>query len=199
MRKEKALCRLHKHEQLKDLGINVLSGDYEVGTAPSKVDWPSPYRSHQVTMSMPENDALVTSCKYARSSVFSKTGGSMPLHNSGLWPIYIYIIIWKTITSKIIYLHYILVLLHPLNLKSGKWRFIHWDSRTKKRHVSHPGGDIKRDWTHLGGAIRFCPHTLGRYPKLPKPPKDKNFFINCWWNIRGTFQGYVGEILKVSM
>ena len=25
----------------------------------------APYRSHQVTMSMPENDALVTSCKYA--------------------------------------------------------------------------------------------------------------------------------------
>ena len=33
-------------------------------------------------------------------------------------------------------------------------------------------------------------------PNFPKPPKRKNSFINCWWNIRGTFQGYVGEILE---
>ena len=31
---------------------------------------------------------------------------------------------------------------------------------------------------------------------FPKPPKRKNSFINLWWNIRGTFQGYVGEILE---
>ena len=34
---------------------------------------------------------------------------------------------------------------------------------------------------------------------FPKPPKRKNSFINCWWNIRGTFQGYVGEILVVFL
>ena len=36
-------------------------------------------------------------------------------------------------------------------------------------------------------------------PNFPKPPKRKNSFINCWWNIRGTFQGYVGEILVVFL
>ena len=35
-------------------------------------------------------------------------------------------------------------------------------------------------------------------PNFPKPPKRKNSFINCWWNIRGTFQGYVGEILEIG-
>ena len=33
--------------------------------------------------------------------------------------------------------------------------------------------------------------TLGRYPKLPQT------FIDCWWNVRGIFQGYVGEILQL--
>ena len=32
-------------------------------------------------------------------------------------------------------------------------------------------------------------------PNFPKPPKRKNSFINSWWNIWGTFQGYVGEML----
>ena len=35
-------------------------------------------------------------------------------------------------------------------------------------------------------------------PNFPKPPKRKNSFINCWWNIRGTFHGYVGEILDCT-
>ena len=44
----------------------------------------------------------------------------------------------------------------------------------------------------------FCPHTLGRYPKLPQnPTKKTQIFINCWWNVRGIFQGYVGEILDL--
>ena len=45
----------------------------------------------------------------------------------------------------------------------------------------------------------FCPHTLGRYPIPPKPHKERNSFINCWWNIRGIFQGYVGGILNWSI
>ena len=37
-------------------------------------------------------------------------------------------------------------------------------------------------------------------PNLPNPPpKKKYFFLNCWWNIRGTFQGYVGEILEQAL
>ena len=44
----------------------------------------------------------------------------------------------------------------------------------------------------------FCPHNLGRYPKLPlSPPQfERNWFINCWWRVCGIFQGYVGEILE---
>ncbi len=29
----------------------------------------------------------------------------------------------------------------------------------------------------------------------PNPHKERNSFINCWWNFQGIFQGYVGEIL----
>ena len=150
---------------------------------------------------------------YADSSVFSKTGGCMPLHTSGLWPIYLSIYLsiyiytyinWKTIASKILYLHYILVLLHTPNLKSGKLMFIHWDPRTKKRHVSHPGGDIKRDWTHLGGAVHyledhpswFCPYTLGRYPKLPQTPKRQEFLHKLLVKHPGYLPGVCGWDLK---
>ena len=45
---------------------------------------------------------------------------------------------------------------------------------------------------HLGLPLLqwFCPHTLGRYPKLPQNPhKGRNSFINCWWNVRGIFHG----------
>ena len=31
-------------------------------------------------------------------------------------------------------------------------------------------------------------------PNFPKPHKERNSFIHCWWNIRGIFQNYVGEI-----
>ena len=45
----------------------------------------------------------------------------------------------------------------------------------------------------------FCPDTLGRYPRLPQTPtKKKNPSENCWWRVRGIFQGYVGEILDTS-
>ena len=42
---------------------------------------------------------------------------------------------------------------------------------------------------------------LPTYPgKIPQtstnPHKERNSFINCWWNIRGIFQGYVGGILE---
>ena len=42
---------------------------------------------------------------------------------------------------------------------------------------------------------RICPHTLGRYPKLPQTP-TRNSFTNYWWNVPGIFQGYVGGILE---
>ena len=29
----------------------------------------------------------------------------------------------------------------------------------------------------------------------PNPHKGRNSFINCWWNVRNIFQGYVGEII----
>ena len=40
--------------------------------------------------------------------------------------------------------------------------------------------------------------TLGRWvPKLPQNQQfERKSFINCWWNIRGIFQGYVGGILE---
>ena len=37
----------------------------------------------------------------------------------------------------------------------------------------------------------------GKVPQTsPKPHKERKSFINCWWNIRGIFQGYVGGILE---
>ena len=36
----------------------------------------------------------------------------------------------------------------------------------------------------------FCPHTLGRYPRLPlSPHKERNSLRNCWWMVQGIFQG----------
>ena len=43
----------------------------------------------------------------------------------------------------------------------------------------------------------FCPQ--GPWEDTPNfpfhPHNEGNSFINCWWNVRGIFQGYVGEIL----
>ena len=45
----------------------------------------------------------------------------------------------------------------------------------------------------------FCPHTLGRDPKLPQNPTKKEIpSYTVWWNVRGILQGYVGEILESS-
>ena len=33
----------------------------------------------------------------------------------------------------------------------------------------------------------------------PNPHEERNSFINCWWNIRGIFQGYVGGILDILL
>ena len=48
----------------------------------------------------------------------------------------------------------------------------------------------------------FCPHTLGRYPRLPQTPTNRKKLPNrnCWWRVRGPiFQGaHVGEILDCS-
>ena len=73
-----------------------------------------------------------------------------------------------------------------------------------------PNEQLSRTWTSISCVVRHPTHaTFSRNdqvndfahipwedtPNFPKPPKRKNFFINLWWNIRGTFQGYVGEIL----
>ena len=33
-------------------------------------------------------------------------------------------------------------------------------------------------------------------PGLPKPPNERNSFINCWFWVWGMFQGYVGKLFK---
>ena len=43
----------------------------------------------------------------------------------------------------------------------------------------------------------ILPTYPGKIPQTsPNPHKERNSFINCWWNFRGIFQGYVGEILE---
>ncbi len=43
----------------------------------------------------------------------------------------------------------------------------------------------------------ILPTYPGKIPQTsPNPHKERNSFINCWWNLRGIFQGYVGEILE---
>ena len=45
----------------------------------------------------------------------------------------------------------------------------------------------------------FCPQGPWEDgpPNFPfHPNKERKSFINCWWNIRGIFQGYVGGILE---
>ena len=74
-------------------------------------------------------------------------------------------------------------LLYGFKARSGR-KVLVCESHTQPGGVGHP----KDQW--------FCPHTLGIYPKLPQNPhKGRNSFINCWWNVRSIFQGYVGEIL----
>ncbi len=42
----------------------------------------------------------------------------------------------------------------------------------------------------------ILPTYPGKIPQTsPNPQKERNPFINCWWNVWGIFQGYVGEIL----
>ena len=36
---------------------------------------------------------------------------------------------------------------------------------------------------------------LHHTPGLPKPPNERNSFINCWFRVWGMFQGYVGKFL----
>ena len=48
--------------------------------------------------------------------------------------------------------------------------------------------------THISMILPTYP---GKIPQTsPNPHKERNSFINCWWNFRGIFQGYVGEILE---
>ena len=43
----------------------------------------------------------------------------------------------------------------------------------------------------------ILPTYPGKIPQTsPNPHKERNSLINCWWNIRGIFQGYVGGILE---
>ena len=65
----------------------------------------------------------------------------------------------------------------------------------------NPKWSIKPIWSNLSKLRSMILPTgpLGKYPKLPlSPPQRKEYsFINCWWNVRGIFQGYVGEILEI--
>ena len=46
----------------------------------------------------------------------------------------------------------------------------------------------------------ILPTYPGKIPQTsPNPNKERKSFINCWWNIRGIFQGYVGGILDVQV
>ena len=43
----------------------------------------------------------------------------------------------------------------------------------------------------------ILPTYPGKIPQTsPNPQKERNPFTNCWWNVRGIFQGYVGEVLE---
>ena len=62
--------------------------------------------------------------------------------------------------------------------------------------LTHPGwGPLERkgnmrhsEWLDHLRSQWFCPHTLGRYPKLPQTPKnERNFFINSGWKTSGVF------------
>ena len=46
----------------------------------------------------------------------------------------------------------------------------------------------------------ILPTYPGKIPQTsPNPHKERNSFINCWWNVLGIFQGYVGEIFEKSI
>ena len=66
----------------------------------------------------------------------------------------------------------------------------------KKRHRSFPGCInafiIIQQELPLNG---FAHIPWEDTPDFPKPHKERNSFRNCWWRVRGIFQGYVGEIL----
>ena len=43
----------------------------------------------------------------------------------------------------------------------------------------------------------ILPTYPGKIPQAnPNPQKERDSFRICWWNVRGVFQGYVGEILE---
>ena len=54
--------------------------------------------------------------------------------------------------------------------------------------------------TSSNGGLFIVILVFGGYLKLPPHlNKEGNFFINCWWRVRGIFQGYVSEILEIMI
>ena len=44
----------------------------------------------------------------------------------------------------------------------------------------------------------FAQIPLEDTPDLPKPlQREKFLWLNCWWRVRGIFQGHVGEIIDI--
>ena len=69
----------------------------------------------------------------------------------------------------------------------------------------------QRPATEISGHIAYTPpegiinklnfHDFAHIPWIPQTSpnthKERNSFINGWWNVWGIFQGYVGEILEI--
>ena len=69
--------------------------------------------------------------------------------------------------------------------------------------VAQGFGDGSRWWLLMGLGLWvlvvqwFCPHTLGRYPRLPQTPTRKKLLQKLLVKGEGIFQGYVGGILEL--
>ena len=74
---------------------------------------------------------------------------------------------------------------HAVGFPTRQYRWRPHPPLEQRGVPSHPGWNRAFN-RGLECLSMICPHTLGRYPKLPQTPhKERNSFINCWWNIRG--------------
>ncbi len=85
-------------------------------------------------------------------------------------------------------IHWIHELPLDVTLEGLSFCFATMNSKYRFAHRSRKQNALFNDFAHTG---RWAPRLF------PKPHKERNSFRNCWWRVRGIFQGYVGEILEL--
>ena len=52
-------------------------------------------------------------------------------------------------------------------------------------------------WIQKSKGNPIYPWSIPQTPDIPKPPNERNSFINCWLGVWGMLQGSVGKVLEI--